>query len=127
MEYIVATNKFFVYPQVALSTNHSDAGTHCDDDNNDYQVPLLEGSKKYRFPPFDEAVKYDAFFERIDILEKIPFGKGKIICLDLYGKKKIFTNAEILISTAPHHYRVVKKIQLKYRPHEFNIYYNCRG
>ena len=118
MKYILDTNKFFVYPYISLSTNHSDVGEHCLNNNNDYQVPLMQNTKKYCFPIFDEAVFYDIFFERINL--KISDFNGKNICIDLYGLKKNFKNYDILFSTMSHPYRLLKEVALKYRPHEVN-------
>lgn len=120
MTYIVDTNKYFVYPYVSLSTNHSDEGTHSSAAVNDYQVSLLEKNMEWRLMPFEDCVKYDVFFERIGIENSIPFVLGKKVCLDLYGCKRNFGDADILISTKSYPYKVIKTIQLKYRPHEIN-------
>ncbi|MCU5703936.1 glycosyltransferase [Bacillus wiedmannii] len=128
MKYLIETNRYFLYPQVSLSTNHSDVGTHSNKSNNDYQVPLLEGTiKQYRFASFDECVKYDIFFERIDILNKLPFAQGKKVCMDLYASKCSYGDAEILISTAVLPYKVNSSFQLKYRPHEINCLIPTKG
>lgn len=120
MRYIVETNKYFVYPYFSLSTNASDAGEHCRISNNDFQVPLMQGKINYRMPCFDDAVKYDVFFERMDITDEIfPELKGKKI-LDLYGNRNLFNAADYAISTASLPYKVVRSIQLKYRPIEMN-------
>jgi len=120
MKYIIDEDKYFVYPQVSLSTNHSDVGTHSELENNDYQVPLLEKSYGFRFAHFEKCVRYDAFFEREDILKQIPFVKERKVCLDLYGFKTLYNDADILISTSILPYFVENTFQLKYRPHEIN-------
>lgn len=125
MKYIVDFDKYFVYPQVSLTTNHSDVGQHCMSINHDYQVPILEGVMEYRFPTFKRAVKYDVFFERIDF--DVPFLHGKKFCMDLYGNKKDFGDADILISTEARPYKVLRILQLKYRPHEVNCIYPVDG
>ena len=120
MRYIVESNKYFVYPYTSLSTNASESGEHNTVSNNNFQVPLLFGNRQYRFPTFDQAVRYDVYFEREDILDQIfPRYEGVKI-LDLYGDKKDFSQADYLISTQTLTYRKRYSFQIKYRPHEIN-------
>ena len=120
MRYIVEKDKYFIYPYFSLTTNASDAGEHCRIPNNDFQVSLQEGDLQYRFPSFEQAVKYDVFFERVGIEDKVFSGlKGKKL-LDLYGNRTNYGDARYLISTKALPYRVVRKAQLRYRPVEIN-------
>lgn len=119
MRYIVETNRYFVYPYFALSTNASDVGEHCRIPNNDYQIALLQGKLIYRIPSFEETIKYDIFFERQEI-DPIPEIKGRKI-LDLYGSRSVYENANYIISTSSLPYKVVMSFQLKYRPIEMNV------
>ncbi len=118
MRYIVERDKYFIYPYFSLSTNVSDAGEHCRIPNNDFQVALQEGDLSYRFPSFEEAVKYDVFFERVG-LDVFPELQGKKL-LDLYANRPSYENADYLISTKLLPYRVIKTLQLRYRPVEMN-------
>lgn len=118
MRYIVENDKYFIYPYFSLTTNASDTGEHCHIPNNDFQVALQEGDMQYRLPSFEDAVKYDVFFERLG-LDVFPELKGKKL-LDLYGDRINFGDANYLISTRSLPYRVVKSIQLHYRPVEMN-------
>lgn len=127
MRYLVETNKYFIYPYCSLSTNASDVGEHNTNSKNDYQVALLRGRKKYKFPDFNDAIKYDAFFERQGIEDYIfPNYKGKKI-LDLYGQKKDYSGAQYLISTKSLPYRIEVGFQIKYRPHEQNCFWPENG
>lgn len=120
MRYIVENDKYFIYPYFSLTTNASDAGEHCRIPNNDFQVSLQEGDMQYRFPSFEEAVKYDIFFERIGIEDKVfPELQGKKM-LDLFGDRVNYEDARYLISTKPLPYKVVQTAQLRYRPVEMN-------
>lgn len=118
MRYIVENDKYFVYPYFSLSTNASDAGEHCRIPNNDFQVALQEGDMEYRFPNFENAVKYDVFFERVGI-DIFPELKGKKL-LDLYGDRISYGDADYLISTKSLPYKVIRSIQLRVRPAEMN-------
>lgn len=118
MRYIVENDKYFVYPYFSLTTNASDAGEHCRIPNNDFQVALQEGDMQYRFSSFEEAVKYDVFFERVG-LNVFPELEGKKV-LDLYGGRINYGDADYLVSTRTLPYKVVKSMQLRYRPVEMN-------
>lgn len=123
--YTVESNKFFVYPYHSLTTNHSETGQHSDNNSNAYMVSLQEGIIKYRFPDNDKAIKYDVFFERVDM--NIQTYEGKNVILDLYGNKKDFIDGDILFSSAAHPYRVIDTLQLKHRPHEYNCVFMEKG
>ena len=125
MRYIVENDKYFVYPYFSLSTNASDAGEHCRIPNNDFQVSMLQGEVEYRLPTYERAIKYDVFFERVG-LEVFDELNGKIV-LDLYGNRENFGDADYAISTAQRPFRVVKTLQLKYRPIEMNCVVPIEG
>ena len=120
IKYTVVSNGFFVYPYCSLTSNNTDVGEHNIRTNNDYQVPMLEGTKVYDFPSESEAIKYDAFFERIlpdDVV--LPEISGRKM-LDLYGLRTNYEGTDILVSTNILNYEVLRSIKLKYRPHEIN-------
>ena len=120
MRYIVENDKYFIYPYFSLTTNASDAGEHCRIPNNDFQVSMQEGAMEYRFPDYEQAVKYDVFFERVGIEDRVfPELKGKKM-LDLYGNRLNYKDADYLISTQSLPFQVVKNVQLRYRPIEQN-------
>lgn len=127
MRYIVETNRYFVYPYVSLSTNASDEGEHNVNSNNDFQVGLLSGSIEYRLPSFNEAIKYDVYFERQEIEDCVFSDLNGTKLMDLYGQRKAFLDADYLISTQSLPFRVVYSIQIKYRPHEVNCFIPEKG
>ena len=118
MEYIVENNLYYVYPYHALTTNHSEVGQHNNSASADWQIETTDAVFDYRFPTFERAVKYDIFFERIGYTAKGY--EDKNVIFDFYGNKKVFENADILISSKPRHYRLIESWKLKYRPHEKN-------
>lgn len=127
MRYIVEKNKYFVYPTISLSTNVSEVGQHCSIENSDYQVPLLQGKMKFRFPSFENAVKYDVYFDRMEIGDVIfPELKGKKI-LDLYGIRNNYQDADYIFSINELPYKKIKKIALIYRPIERNCMFPQEG
>lgn len=119
-KFVVETNRFFIYPYISLSTNCSDVGEHAKVSNSVYQVELLERSKNYNYPSFEDSIKYDAFFERIfKDGQLLPYIKGKKV-LDLYGSRRSYADADYLISTRVLPYKIVQEIQLMWRPQEIN-------
>lgn len=125
MAYLAETHKYYVYPYYSLSTNHSEVGEHNNTANADWQVAMLREYMDYRFPEFENAVKYDIFFEREDY--KVAGYEEMSCIIDLYGIKKDYSSGDILISTAARPYKVLKTIQLKLRPHELNCKYGTSG
>lgn len=120
MRYIVETEKYFIYPYFSLTTNSSDVGEHCRIPNNDFQVSMQEGKRRYIFPSFENAIKYDVFFERMGIEKDIFLDLDGKKILDLYGNRSFFGESNYVISTQALPYKVIKEIQLKYRPIETN-------
>ena len=92
-KYMVEKNLYFVYPQMAFSTNFGDAGTNLSSQTQVYQVPIenyrdLDG---YRFCEFVESLnKYDAYFELLPaclIAREVDISTDT--CIDLIGSKPI--------------------------------------
>lgn len=127
IRYTAEKGMFHVYPYFSLSTNGSEVGEHNDQKSNAYQVPLVYGNvKNYRFPTTKQAVKYDSYFERMFEDSDLLQFQGKVL-MDLYGLRKQYKDAEVLISTQVLDYRIVKKFGLQYRPHELNVFYQEAG
>ena len=121
MAYVLQQDLYFVYPYHALSTNHAEIGQHNSVTSGGYQVAMATGFQKYRFPDFEEAVKYDIFFERMAY--PVSGYGDKQVALDLYGNKKAFEGFDVLISSAARPYKVLETWKLKYRPQEVNCRY----
>ncbi|HOC87071.1 MAG TPA: glycosyltransferase [Prolixibacteraceae bacterium] len=103
-KYMVDKDLYFVYPQIALSTNFGDAGTHFYYDTQIYQVPVefYQINRIYNFSLFDESLnKYDAYFE---IKPECLIQNGVMIdpdtCIDTFGSKQLnlFENKYVLSS-----------------------------
>ena len=127
MRYLAETDKYFIYPYIGLSTNCSEAGQHNSNTSNDYQIPLLNGPKSFVFPQIEDAVRYDAFFERQGF-EKLygDLYPGGVI-LDFYGQRKDFREYRYACSTQRLPYKVAADVGLKFRPVERNFIDNCSG
>ena len=120
--YLADSGKYVVYPYCAYSTNHSIAGEHRDESVSSYHVVMQEGEKDtFAFCPLEDCVKYDLFFERVDMAVAIPACQGKKLCMDLYGKKRYYEEADLLLSTNRLPYRVLGEYALALKPHENNL------
>lgn len=130
IKYCIECNKFFVYPYRSLTTCFSDVGEHCLEKDTKLQVPMLTTMQtSYRLPSLDsvDAIKYDAFFERIINDIEIDGISGSDICVNIYGSKKWFENKKYVITINKLPYRIVKSYSLELRPHEENVLQNITG
>lgn len=126
--YIADSNKYVIYPYFSYTTNYTIAGEHCKSDVSDYHVVMQEGEKtNFLFCPLESCVKYDLFFERQDLKISIPECSEKKICIDLYGKKRSYGDAELLFSTRRLRYKVISEYALAVKPHENNLLYPEEG
>ena len=123
--YTIRTNKYFVYPYYSLSTNFSEMGVHHALFSNSFQVVLRDVSGQYRLPSFDNATKYDAFFERDGLEEVLGLNKTDL-SIDLYGCKEDI-NTRYLLTTQRLPFNVLASYGLHLRPHELNIVHAISG
>lgn len=126
--YLIEKDLFFLYPQLSLTTNFSDAGTHVGNDSTIFQVPLDNGTikKKYHFSSIEESQAiYDAFFENL----RIPAALGLLkeeVAIDLYGYKPKESKRYILTPKILN-YKIVRSFGKSLKPHDDNIFNNVGG
>ncbi|HLC15424.1 MAG TPA: glycosyltransferase [Thermodesulfovibrionia bacterium] len=130
INYMVAQNRYFVFPRSSLTTNFGDIGTHYVKQTSNYQVPLQMIGKKYIFSPLDESKSvYDSHFEILAQCLK-PFNfqlKSFDFECDLYGTKNLKKiKSECLLTI-----RDCRSSILSYGsgllPQELNIIFNRSG
>lgn len=129
ISYIVETDKYYAVPYTAMSTNFSEAGQHNDHTDNAYQVPLMEGIKKtYRFPPFEEGIKYDVFFERVFAKDTQIAGIcADEICVNLNGIKPSTLGKKYVLSTKQSEKGALASFGMSLRPIEANAVLGIPG
>lgn len=124
--YCIDTDKYFVYPRIALTTDFSDIGAHNMSRTTSMQIAFSTKKKgEWIFNKLDETKAiYDSFFENIKIKEylKIPD-----VIVDLYGVKKYDKNTRYVITRRELPYKVLKSWGLFLRPIEANIFYDIEG
>ncbi|MFJ5747619.1 glycosyltransferase family A protein [Peribacillus frigoritolerans] len=126
IKFCIEKNKYFVYSKISYSTNFSEAGEHNKLTTPSYQVPFFKGHKfDYNFQPVKEnAVKYDAFFEREDLAQYLNL-ESEDLCVDLYGTK---SNAKrYLLTTRILDYKIINSFGMKLRPQELNVIMKIEG
>lgn len=124
--YMIQTDKFFIFPYMALSTNFNDAGgEHGGGNNSIVQVSLLQEKRNYQLYDFDKLVKYDVYTQNLEIARWLGLDKNDLT-VDFYGQKERYRGRYIL---APFNlpYKRVKGFSLSMRPWELNIKYNIHG
>ena len=130
MKYLVEENKFFVYPQISLTTNFTDVGTHNKKNDISYQTNLAicnDKNVEFRFENLSESnCVYDVFFENKKI-KNIIMCDEDIEC-DFYGTKDINkVNSKLLLSYKRYPYQIVNKFGTVMYPYEQNIINNIVG
>ncbi len=130
IKFCIENNKFFVYPYKSLSTCFSDVGEHCGVKDTRFQVPLLTGKKdKYLLPDLSDAdaVKYDAFFERIFNQKTINGICKDEVCIDIYGNKNDYYGKRYVLTSKNLPFKCVNDYAFDMKPHEENFINNIRG
>lgn len=92
IRYLVAQEKFYVYPRQSLASNFGDTGTNFADNSTLYQVPLLFGARNWQFKPLAESFSvYDAFFEwhKSNATKFLPELNGESVEFNIYGRKPL--------------------------------------
>lgn len=125
--YMVAEDRYMVYPRTSFSTNFGEAGRH-DDRPGLWQVALSERGRPYRLPPRDQSGSvYDAFFEPSpgSIRRRAP--QLPAFDVDLYGVKDDAFLAEDLVLTTRECDDPVETFGLQMFPAALNVTNRVRG
>lgn len=128
--YMCENNKYYVIPYISLSTNFSDTGEHNQVISNTYQVMILDAAEKqYSIPDFEDAIKYDMYFERIFDENTIINGVlGTEICVNLNGFRKDLNGKKYLLTSKRYeHIKKEASYGLRLRPVEQNVLMNIPG
>lgn len=127
--YLVDTNKYYVYPRTALTTNMGDEGEHHSNDSNHLQVPLQMGSRDWKLSTLatSKAV-YDVYMElNSRLIKGIDDINLEDIEIDLNGlKPKDFIKKEYTLTTKKGNNPIMQwGLQLK--PVELNVMMGLEG
>ena len=129
IHYLIATNKYFVFPRLSLSTNFEDAGTHASTKGM-FQVSVQQKPMDYTFQKFDRSLAvYDSWYE---LLPKCfnqfnPILSEYNYVVDLYGVKEIDRQATEFVLTSRVSEDAVLQFGNDLAPLELNISMNQSG
>ena len=129
-DYMVNEDKYYVIPYISLSTNFSDEGEHNSKVSNTFQVMIMEArGKKYYAPTFEQAIKYDMFFERIlDDTIKVGNVLGNDICVNLNGFRRSVSGKKYILTCKRYDgINPEAHFGLRMRPIEQNVLLNIPG
>lgn len=128
-QYLVAHNKYIVYPRRSLATNFGDTGMHMIN-NQVFQVPLSYRSKEFNFAAFKKSwAKYDAYCE---ILPESIKHHNKLLndysfTVDLYGIKPSRVLGAKYVLTSKKCSEQLYSFAKSMLPMELNIINNIKG
>ncbi|MFZ1745611.1 MAG: glycosyltransferase family A protein [Nitrospirales bacterium] len=127
--YMIAQEKFFVYPYISLSTNFGESGEHMVK-NSFFQVPLEINMKDYQLSDLDDAIAvYDAHCELLsDRLSRFCKDlQDYDFEVDLYGTKNLKRVVKSYILTSKRANKRKFGFALELRPAEMNVIMGIRG
>lgn len=129
ISYMVETDKYYVIPYTSMTTNFAEIGQHNDRADSSHQVQLMLGVKKdYSFCEFEQAVKYDVFFERKYNDDYFIHGiEASKICMDLNGIKPNTGNCQFVLIDRSMPLELVTSFALRMHPVESNITMAIKG
>lgn len=126
IHYLIEEDKYFVFPQLSLSTNCEEIGTNAATSNL-FHVPVQTHKRTYRFKSFEQSTnKYDAWFEPLPLqLEAL---KDFSFDVDLYGVKPRETLTKPYVLTSQHcTSESVVSYANELKPLVLNILLNIKG
>lgn len=127
--YCIVENKFFVYPYASYASVFTEAGTHSNIQLTRFQSEMIWSCyrDKYEWAEWNNgAVRYDAFFENMELRDNFKDLRTSIK-VDLYGRKQIEDGDCYMLSTQILPYKVMQQYALQLRPMELNVYMDVKG
>lgn len=128
-KYIMAKNKYFLYPRFSLTTNFAEDGVHMKK-NNVFQVPLRYGEKDFCFVSLENSVaRYDGFCEILpECLSQLYTGLSQYdYSVDLYGMKPLIGMQGKHILTSKKAGEKLLSFGREMIPQETNIIHQVKG
>lgn len=129
ISYMIATDRYFVFPNTSYSSNFEDKGTHVSQTGL-FQVSLNFGSSRPRFNSFSDSNSiYDVYFELIpEALKRIaPQFSAFDFEIDLYGVKPIDPKTSPYLITIKNGKLPVKSYAAAMTPLIQNVIFEIEG
>lgn len=127
--YLIAQNKYIVYPYISLSTNFADKGQNIPTSLDLYQRPLLFNQKEFSFSAFDaKSIIYDSHFELLpSCFRSVDGFTDKDFIVDLRGSKHPEDIKADYWLTIKDSVDPIKSYGIHMIPRELNIFFNIEG
>ena len=128
--YLVSTNRYYVFPRVSLTTGFGDAGTHFANRTSYFQVPLQHSQTSFRFQKMEISNSvYDSFMEILPICIKrlAPTFKDIDFDVDLNATKDQHHLMAEYVLTARACSNPLQSFALAMKPPEANLIFNAAG
>lgn len=127
--YLVANNKYYVYPRTALATNMGDEGEHHSEISNHLQAPLQMISKDWRFASLDESkAVYDVYMElHNNLMKGVEDIDVNELEIDLHGLKPKDSISKAYTLTTKKVNKSIKQWGMQLKPIEMNVVMNIEG
>lgn len=129
INYLIDTDRYFVFPQKSFSTNFEDPGTNAIT-NDLYQVPLERSNRKLVLSTIQESKSmYDAYFE----LTSDAFNRQSTVLkefdfeIDLYGTKPVSGKAKTYLLTTRKGRDPKLSFAAKMQPLIHNVFFSIEG
>lgn len=123
--YLVARNKYFIFPYESLTTNFNDAGGEHGGGESIVQVSLLQGKRNYQFFDFDKLIHYDIYGHNEEVSKWLNLSSNDLL-VDFYVNSRKF-NKRYILSSSQLPFKKIQGFALKMRPWELNIKYKILG
>lgn len=126
--YMADTKKYLVSGYFARSTCFAEIGQHAAHKDIRCQARLMCGvPESYRFAPFDQGVKYDAFLESTELQPYLDaYTGGQPVRVAIHGEH-LEGPESFLLTTEALPYAVVADFAFEMNPPEQNIIYGIPG
>lgn len=126
--YLIETNKYFLYPKIALSSNFGEAGTHNRESSSAYQVDLrYDYQRPFKFSKLNESNSvYDAFYENANLTKYLKIRSSEC-CVNLNGYKPFPKQKKFMLTTNKLSYSIIKSYGLNLRPIDLNVVFSIPG
>lgn len=121
-QYLIHSNRYFVYPRTSLTTNYGDIGQHHSNETMVWQTALLLNNMTFRFSKLDTATSvYDAYFEISPEVYNRFSNQQLDVCIDLNGSKPLQQIKSKYLISSKQCKNPQKRYDINLYPYEKNI------
>lgn len=124
--FLYQTKSYVIAPYKSYTTNFSEAGEHCDNQNSSVQVPFVRRSENLKYGPVEKIIKYDSFFNPVGLESFLQVSQEELY-VDLYSSRSNNRHCRYVLTTDILPYKCIRSFALVEKPIEANIIDNVPG